>query len=747
MSGGGAKNKSFNDWKFAKAVFPIIGNLHFGGRRVAPERHRETGEDAANLLATKVRGLMKRSYLVMTAILFGALVSSAQQTTNSASKLAPVVVKAEKEQAAINPQTTPAAVTQINEQQVRETGVTTIYDLPAAAPGLSLSRSVARSFGDIYSSRGIANTEFFSDPAMVLYVDDAPAGDVFTYPVDLTDIENVEVWRGPQGDYFGRNAEAGVINVTTRKPTDTLEARAGASYSSFNTEQYNASVMGPIVPGKLRFSLGGGYDKSDGFIENSLRGSNADREENMNGRAHLEFSPRENLEIGLTVSGVKYNDGIRMVPLGGDPRKVSSDIDPSANAEGGELTLHVQRTYRDFIATFITTRRDFSLNPLLLDLDLSPMPGNTALIKQDERYWSKELRFESLPDADTWKWRGGLFLSTSTRKGDDTRDFIAPDGAGGYLPVSQQTKFTLDEDDYALFGQATYAGFGKLGITAGARLDYTEKNIDRTLSATPGYPVPPLNADDSFFTAAPKLTLDYRCAENILSYVSSGLGFKPGGYSAYINPPADPSFDTERNWANEAGVKTTWLDKKVTVNACVFYNDIHDYQIEKALVGSTDLVIVNAPEVISQGAEAELAVKPVKGLALSAAAAYTDAQFDRFTSPDTGADLNGKHPPFVPSLTATLAAHYNAPCGGFARAEYQTVGKTYFDETNTPDMTEPAYGIINARVGYTKKDFTIALFGRNLTDEDYYTRRQIVAVPAGIPGEPRIIGISAEVKY
>lgn len=641
----------------------------------------------------------------------------------------------------------PAPVTQLDAQQTAAAGIATVYDLPAQVPGLSLSRSVSRSFGDVYSIRGIANTEFFSSPALALYVDDAPAGDVMTFPLDLVDLQAIDLWRGPQGSSFGRNGPAGVLDIRTRQPTDTLEARASASYASRGTEQYRAGVMGPLVPGKLRYALSGGYGNSDGFIDNPLTGDQNDRSEDAHGRLFLGWTPQEHLEIGLTATADKYNDGVRLAPLGSDSHEVASDVHQTADADGNSQALRIRRTFPQAIVSSITTRREFSLDPLLLDLDLSPNPGNTALIKQDEEFWSEELRIESPKNPGDWAWRAGLFYANTQRDGDDTRSFLAPAGPGVYMPVSQRTVFELTEDNYAAFGQATYAGFGRLGITFGARLDYTEKAIDRTKTATPGYPVPAIDDEDSFFTAAPKLGLDYRCTENIVTYASSGLGFKPGGFSAYIDPPKSPAFDEERNWANELGVKTTWLDGKLMANAALFYNDIEDYQVERALLGSTDLTIVNAPKVTSQGIEAEVAVRPLDGLELSAAASVVDIQFDEFTSPDTGEDLEGNTPPYIPEYTATLAALYRAACGGFARVEYQALGNVHFDAENSDTMTESSYGLVNARIGYETKDYTLTVFGANLTDEDYYSRRLMVAVPAGVPGEPQTFGVTASVRY
>src|SRR5213076_1393567 len=106
-----------------------------------------------------------------------------------------------------------------------------------------------------YTVRGLGNTEFISDPAVVLYVDDAPFGDAASYTTDLLAVDHVEVYRGPQGARYGKNSEAGVINIVTRRPGNQFEAEGRASYATFETYQFQASAVGPLAKEKLYFTL------------------------------------------------------------------------------------------------------------------------------------------------------------------------------------------------------------------------------------------------------------------------------------------------------------------------------------------------------------------------------------------------------------------------------------------------------------------------------------------------------------
>lgn len=669
----------------------------------------------------------------------------AQDAAPGVARLPPVIVSVDSVASARDVQTIPAAVTRLGRDELRAAGIESLQDLPAAAPNLTLSQSTAPAFGDIYAVRGVANTEFFSDPALVLYIDDSPAGDAMSYPPDLLDLAGIDIWRGPQGTRFGKNSAAGVIELTTRKPGDAWEGSASASLASRDTALYRAGVLGPILPGELRFSLSGSHGRSDGFIDNPLRGGKADASERTAGRLYLSWIPGPDWDVSLTATADEYDGGISLVPADGPHDEVSSDVDQAAESSANAQVLRLRGALPGGLFTSITTRRDYSMDPLLLDIDLSPVPGNTALIRQDEALWSEELRLQSPTESADWRWLGGLYLDAVDRDGDDVRNFIAPVAPGVYAPVQQRTLFTLEDENYAVFGEATYAGIDRLGITVGARLDYAIRRIER--SRVGGRPVADLDDEDSFFNAAPKITVEYTLADHLLGYVSSGLGFKPGGYSAYIDPPKSPSFDTERNWTSEAGLKSEWLDGKLLANLAAFHNDISDYQVEHDLIGSTDRTVVNAPAVTSRGMELELICRPLRGLELSAGAGFTDIQFDDYDDPDTGASLDGKRPPYVPEFDARAAVQYRATCGGFARVEYQAVGKTYFDERNTDAMKESGYGLIDARIGYETADYSICLFGCNLADEEYFSRRLVLADIAGVPGAPRTIGAQVGLTF
>jgi len=656
-------------------------------------------------------------------------VARGQQLTNQPSRLSPIVVEAP----AISVQQTPSAVTVLSAPS--DTGARTLYDLGAFAPNLRLTPSPSRAFGDVQTLRGVGNTQFFSSPALAMYVDDVPMGSVMTFPMDLLQIERIELWRGPQGAAFGQNNEAGVLNIVSRRATNRTEAFADASYGTYNEQVYRAGVMGPIIKDKLFYAIAGEFSHLDGFLDNPTLHTHPDKQEGWNGRFSLAWTPTADWDISLTLAGEKRDDGVRIAPLGGDLFRAPAPSDPFARSDSNTESLRIVRAFDNFSITTITSRRGYSLDPLFLDFrDPSyALWPNTVQLARHYESWSQELRLQSLNVTAPWQWRGGFFFSTTRQQGEDTR---------AYFPgPTRVTNFTLDDDNYALYGQLTYAGCDKLTITLGTRLDYTVRGIDRNQTFAA-----PLQAHKGVFNAAPKITLAYQFTTNLLAYASTGVGFKPGGYSAYMDPPVSSEFGTERNWANELGLKTTWLDGKLLANVALFYNYIRDYQVELMNLFTGDLSVYNADRVTTCGAELELIARPMRGLELTAAAGYTHAEFDRFTNPLTLANLDGRTPPYIPNITATLAAQYKAPCGFLGRLEYQLTGHTYYDEANTAAASESAYGLLNARLGYEARYWGVYLYGRNLTDTGYRAR----IIPASnsiVPGDPRTLGVMLSARY
>jgi len=639
-------------------------------------------------------------------------------------------------------QQVPQSLTAVTGPSLDRAGITSVPDLQRIVPNLSLAQAGLRSYSDNYTMRGLGNTEFLSSPAVALYVDDAPFGDTMSYATDLLTVEQVTVYRGPQGSRFGKNSEAGVIHVVTRQPTDRFEGDVSATLASFNTQTYRVSAMGPLVKGKLLFSLAGQSATSDGFIRNTLQNTHADEREALNGRGALRWMPNEIWDVNFSATADHFDDGLGIVSLSGNPHETATETDPQVKRDANSQSLRVRGTWEKIAVTSITTRQDSRFHPLKIDPDFSPLPGNTGILNWAQIQWSEELRVQPNAPGDRWEWHTGVFFAATDTDIHRPSELFLPQ-----IPLtardvidSQQTVNT-----YALFGEVTRKIGSRWDVTLGLRLDYTTAEIHRTRDFTLGSP-PPVDADTGFFNAAPKLTLAHHVSDTMLIYGSTGLGFKPGGFSPLIDPPRSPKFETETVWASEVGVKSTWLDDRITANASLFFNAITDYQVEQIVPPGFDNTVVNAPRARSFGAEVELTARPTSGLELSGFLGWTDVELESYTDPFISTTVRDTHPPFVAAFNAGVAAQYNHKSGLFGRVGATFLGDTYADAANTPAFKQPAYGLLSARLGFERGNYSIQIFGENLTDTDYFMKK-IPALNAGAPGRPQTFGVMVSAQF
>jgi iron complex outermembrane receptor protein len=682
---------------------------------------------------------------MMEVILFAGLLAAAIPVRGEDSEtngliLPPITVSGTNSPEVTADQRLPDAVTTVVPGWLQQSATSSLLELPRTVPNFSVSEGQLRSFSDNYVVRGIGNTEFVSDPAVALYVDDVPFSQVAGYTPNLLLADHVDFYRGPQGSRFGMNSESGVINVVTRTPGDQFQAEAAASGATFYTQEYQAMAQGPLIKGTLYFSVAGQFTASDGFIRDTFLNSQADESEGAVGLASVRWTPSQNWEADLMTTADSFDDGLGFVPLGGNPRVVTSDFPGKVEKSDDGEALRVRGTADGIAVLSVSARRYYSLDPFAVDLDISPASGNAGIVRQSQDQWSEELRARpAIPD-DSHDWQAGFFYLTSGTRLTRITDFNLPPLAG-----SDDINAKQGADTYALFGEYTSRLGRGFEMTMGLRLDDSFRTLARTRISTLGSP-PPVNGSASFYNAAPKLTLAYHLTDDALLYASTGLGFKPGGFSATLDPPASPEFQTERVWANEAGAKTTWWHGRLTANLALFYYDITDYQVEQFTPSGFDIAMINAPHAYSTGGELELAAHPARGLELSAFAGFSEVRLRSYTDPFTGVTVTGAHPPFVPKFNAGITAEYLHRSGLTARVRYTAEGDTFYDAANTSSYEQPAYGLLEARAGYQKGHFGIFLFGNNLIDKSYYTKI-IPNLNAGVLGEPRIVGLMAEVQY
>ena len=389
----------------------------------------------------------------------------------------------------------------------------------------------------------------------------------------------------------------------------------------------------------------------------------------------------------------------------------------------------------------ITSYQTWDLDPSTGDLDLGAGLGdNRSRIVQNQDLISNEIRFSSVDDARL-RWRAGFFQMMIENDGLATRRFLVPQPP--YPTAIEDTQFSIDQLNLATFGNVTWQASERIALDAGLRLDYHESEIDRLKTSNLGAPAPVRGSDDEMFVS-PVVGLTYAITPTLDGFVRSSIGNKPGGFTAFVDSVNGPEFERETNWSNEIGLQYDNPDEDLRIGLRAFWDQIDDYQFNQSVPFSTDFAIVNADEVTSLGMELDLAWTPTERLTIRSSLGYVNAEFDSYSA--FGNNFNGKEVPFVPEYTGSTGIRYDFESGFFAQTSVRVSGSTSFDAANTGTFTQDAYAIWDAEIGYATERFTIALFGRNLLDEEYYSFIN-PQIAAGSPGDPQLLGLRLRTMF
>ena len=598
-------------------------------------------------------------------------------------------------------------------------------------PNATINGAGASSFTDVYGIRGLANTPNFSKQAVTLYVDGVPSSSTFTNFPELGELEQVTVFRGPQGDLFGKNAEAGIVEIRTVVPTATPLWSTEAAAGNYDFARVHVLAAGPLdANAATAFAkIEAGYLTRDGFLENTLLGTRPDFQEHLFARTSLRLAPAKDWEIDFSAEIHEARDGVqRFVPLfAPDPFRVAFDFDGRTNIHGNVEALVLSHTLDIGRLTLITSHRDWNLQPYEADFDYSPAPIVRGKFELAQEQFAQEMRLESTESDGAWWYRVGFFANRVLSDG--TEVFAFP----GF---NKEIAFEDTESEAAVFGRATWRLGHGVELTAGMRLAYDAESIARMrrVSFTPDTS---FDSDRSEWNVQPRIAIAWHCSPETTAYLNSAYGYKTGGFSFLETDPRLASFGRERVWSNELGLRTTWLDRRLEFRCATFVNRVEDYQVERPAVGP-DITVFNAPRVLSWGGEMEISATPVKGFRARAALGYTRSEFREYNDPFTGVSYRGKRTPFSPEFTATLEARYSFR-GMFLQFEVIASGETFYDEANTAAMREGPHAQCNARAGYESGRFAISAFCENAGDARYFTQK-ITYAGVGTPAPPRTFG-------
>lgn len=662
-------------------------------------------------------------------------------------ELEPMVVTAEKREG--DAWKIPGGISVVGDGRIEDFRLNSVRDIVAVVPNFYVTDTgmTDQSFA---SMRGIGSS-MTGTPTVGVYVDD-----VYAQPglsASLADVERVEVLRGPQGTLYGRNSEAGVINIVTKKPGDIWEGKISADAGRFNSHAVQGVISGPLVRDRVSFRGGLRYDESDGWFENRFDGSDkAGRKKNYDGRFTVLATPGDTLDLQISYDMMRHDSPdyahFALFDRGGDLRR-NVDVDYAGETKKDRDTLSLRAGY-DFgalrLVSITSTYKEDGRSRN--DVDFTPVDLLNLSLRQKVSSLSQEFRLHSTDSSAPLQWLAGVFLLREKKEGGYGMWMNFMNMGMGMPGETLSADNEMTTTGGALFGEGTYTFADRLHLTLGLRydrerqeFDYEQPSLGPALGMM-GYGAMSGSRADTHEAWLPKASLSYDLTEGVMPYIGVSRGFRSGGYNTVDN--LGSSFEPEFTWNYEAGLKTAWLDKRLQANLALFYIDWTDMQVEVLTAGGTAVYINNAAEASSRGLELELAARPVAGLDLFAAFAHTRARYEKY---NVGSRIyDGNTIPDVPGYTASLGGTYRFGPGLFISLLYSRFGEVSIDVENTRSQKD--YGLLNAKVGYEGDRFDFYLYGRNLLDEEYATRQvRSGGNWAGRAGEPLVAGANLSFRF
>lgn len=647
----------------------------------------------------------------------------------------------------------PAAATVVQAQQLEQQRITSVSDLSRSAATVS-------STGNNFSIRGFGSSSFTlsAEGSVGILVDGVALAGAGSFPPNLFDVERVEILEGPQGTLFGRNANAGVINIVTKAPS--TKAFGGSVRVDLMNRDANTAQLALNVPinDTLAFRVSGSLIDSPKLLHN-LPDDTWVQPRNENARLRMLWKPTADLKVNLiaetsitkprggaqwsvyistpgsTLTSLLSACGVTVQPENTDTCVNPSNVHAKTSVEG--YSGQVDWQLGDYTLTSVTAlRKARDYNP---DADLDsialPAPSYTQPNDLRHRNVSQEFRVVS-PDYDWGNYVAGVYFF----KGDINQDITALLKPGPAL-LGQRSLIGAESKSSAAFSQFTYKVAPKVTLNLGLRLGHDDVSADRVVTLAAGAVAPfssltPVHGSTSHSYASWRVGAQYELTRQNMIYSNYARGYKGPAVNDNATSPSVPLIvDPEVPKTFEIGMKNQFLGGRVGVNLAAWHTKIQDFQAQVYDASTASFVFSNAPAATNKGVSVDVYGMPAPFLKLNGGLAYVEATYGAgyklacaqgspagCQQDATGAQING-----VPRLRATLAANYLFDVLGYRGTAGADVAYSSKQVLNPQDPLRnlDARTTVGARLGLRSADdkWGVALFARNLFDQFQPTNR------------------------
>ncbi|MCL2914358.1 TonB-dependent receptor [Shewanella corallii] len=646
----------------------------------------------------------------------------------------------------------PASISVIGKQQLEDDGGENFQDILNAIPNINWSGGSSRA--RYFQIRGVGDQEEYEgapNSSVGFFVDDIDLSGL-GMASNLFDIDQVEVLRGPQSTLFGGNALAGAIYLKSAEPTAATEAGVEVSAGTDDLLTIGAYAGGSMnADDTLLGRISVQSHQQNGFMDNQYLGrDDTNARDEVSAKAKLRWYATDKLLADLTLIHGDFDNGYDAWSLDSNGENTYTDRPgkdtQTTNGAGLSLSWEAHKAFNvETITSFADTEQrhaydgDWS-NPEYWERQECREyddDGNiTAVFPCVYDYWwdktaerqnfSQDVRLLSTEDGrlfnGTTDWLVGLYYN---RLSEDNHLEIDEryDAENRYLS-SLDSAYVATK--YSAFGQLdTY--IDRFHYSAGLRVERWEADYSDTNSEA-------FTPEETMWGG--HLSVSYQLTSDQLLYAKVSRGYKAGGFNVGIDSEKYPelqdfiTYSPETLYNYELGHSATLLDGNLNTRLSVFYMDRQDQQVDASIQviddgkpGNFVLYTANATSSTNYGLEAQMNFYATDNLELYASLGLLKAEYDEYSYKDkygTLIELSGRELAHAPSYNYQLGATWRGDTGFFANMNLSGMDSFYYSDSN--DFVSDDYHLLNLRLGYEADNWSVYLWGRNLTDEEYGVR-------------------------
>jgi outer membrane receptor protein involved in Fe transport len=620
-----------------------------------------------------------------------------------------VIVTATKRRTVIDQ--LPDAVSVADTAEIRRIGAVDMGDLAATMVGVTTTNLGPGR--DKILLRGLSDGTFTgrTQSTVGIYLDDTPI--TYNAPdpdLRLTDVQRVEVLRGPQGSLYGDGSMSGVYRIVTQKPaintfSGFLDVGGAVAQTGAPSWEADGAINLPLVQDRAALRLVA-YDEVDGgYIDNLALGvSNIDGDKRVGGRAMLRvlIDPDWTLTTGVAAQAIASDDTQYVTPSLGRLHR-ANEIREASDSRFSDafVTLEQNGSWGDFrSSTSVVDHRLGSRTDASTALPL--FGGDASNVGAYDEPISVQMLVEDAviasPGGGPLQWLLGVYGSATLENTDATvRTGADPKGLTEIL-YQEQRRDRLSE--VAVYADASYALGERITLSAGLRASLTHVATGSDVDAPLTGQGRDFSGQASFTGLSPKVGVDYAVSRATHFYVLASQGSRAGGFNTGgpigVVFQTSPSvgglhrrFAPDELWNFELGVKTRLFDDRIELRSAIFYDAWRRIQTDQFLPSGLSYT-ANAGDGRNYGAETELVAHPTRHLSIQANALFNNPELTRPGPGFISSATEGL--PGVPDVSVGARVTYQWSIGdkwsALLSAEDDYVGRSHV----TFDPTSPVMG-------------------------------------------------------